>query len=386
MEDLYAAIRHSDTSVKLSDCIRLFATAMKDGDDSTQSQNWKSALKFYNVAMELASTHKAIGNYEMSITIYNEIADATSECIAQESKFLEATESACSKSESTLEACAAGPAPAPAPLAPSDGVLLCLKRVRARVLNNLSQSLGPLDNTEALLTARKYAEESLQLHTEVYSPEDIRTINAKSSLSVILKNLGEFHRAVKLGQEVVEYKTRALGARHSETLSAINNVAIIYNQMGLDLKDKQMCLKAIEEFENLIHKMVEIVGEQHINTQGTMNALVGSYVDYITLAIDSRDTSVAAMERNWTFLQRATRWQQVYLPSVKALVPFLHPLHRNAIDNERLLCALSRQISPPPPTVQSNDTSKAGHESSTKAKKTELTDKQKEILSKLKKK
>ncbi|MBC7855687.1 MAG: tetratricopeptide repeat protein, partial [Pirellulaceae bacterium] len=92
------------------------------------------------------------------------------------------------------------------------------------------RELGHFDKAQARLleTAQPLLEKACQTRESILGPKHPDTLTSKSNLGALYFSKGEYERAERLAQEVLQVRTAAkLGAHHPDTLSAKNNLGVI---------------------------------------------------------------------------------------------------------------------------------------------------------------
>lgn len=135
-------------------------------------------------------------------------------------------------------------------------------------LNNLALSYGDAgEHSKAAGMLKQVVDAS----TERYGAEDPRTLNAMDNWASQLWFLPDSkQQAVRLYEEIVPIKQRVLGNNHQETLSAINNLAGYYDELG----QPEI---AISMFQDVTEKMKTQLGDNHPVTLTTLANLGYAY-------------------------------------------------------------------------------------------------------------
>ena len=112
--------------------------------------------------------------------------------------------------------------------------------VEASIRNTLGVSYWYLGDQEKALEQQKRA---VALRRQEFGPEHPETVGAMNDLAIVLNQMGKFAEAQKILEEVVAVKRRALGPEDPVTLRSVNNLAIVLAMQGL-LED---AVKLVEE-------------------------------------------------------------------------------------------------------------------------------------------
>ena len=96
------------------------------------------------------------------------------------------------------------------------------------------------------------------------------TISALHNLAITYDNLGDYAKSKALKEQVYEKRKKKLGEDHPDTITALNNLATTYGDLGDYAKSK--ALK-----EQVYEKSVRILGEDHPHTIAALNSLAYTY-------------------------------------------------------------------------------------------------------------
>ncbi|KAJ6511069.1 hypothetical protein C8R45DRAFT_401315 [Mycena sanguinolenta] len=103
-----------------------------------------------------------------------------------------------------------------------------------------------------------------------YGEDDPNTLQAMHNLAITYDNLGRSEEAEKLCVVVLEKRQKLLGDNHLETLHTIHNLAVSYDNLG-----------EFEEAEKLyavvLEKEKKLLGDDYLNTLHTMYSLAITY-------------------------------------------------------------------------------------------------------------
>jgi serine/threonine protein kinase/Flp pilus assembly protein TadD len=128
--------------------------------------------------------------------------------------------------------------------------------VEASVRNTLGVSYWYLGDREKALEEQKRA---IALRRQELGPDDPETVGAMNDLAIVLNQVGKFADAQKILEEVVAVKRRALGPEDPLTLKSVNNLAIALALQGL-LED------AVKLLEETLEIQRRIEGPESITT------------------------------------------------------------------------------------------------------------------------
>jgi tetratricopeptide (TPR) repeat protein len=114
------------------------------------------------------------------------------------------------------------------------------------------------------------AEEALRIRTEILGEKHPDTLTSLNNLAIIYQYLGRLSEALPLFEKCYRLRKEVLGEKHLLTLTSMNNLAVIYQYLG-----------RIEEALPLLEKVYrlkkEVLGEKHSSTLTSMNNLAFVY-------------------------------------------------------------------------------------------------------------
>ena len=114
----------------------------------------------------------------------------------------------------------------------------------------------------------------LELQKEVVGEKHSDTLTAMANLAATWRQQGRFEEAEQLGLQVLELRREVLGEKHPDTLAAMANLAATWRQQGRFKEAEQPEVQVLE-----LRK--EVLGEKHPDTLAAMANLaatcVGSY-------------------------------------------------------------------------------------------------------------
>ena len=104
----------------------------------------------------------------------------------------------------------------------------------------------------------------------VLGPDHFDTLTARNNLAGAYEDVGRFGEAIELYEQVLADQERVLGPDHPDTLTTRNNLAFAYHSAGrFD--------EAIELFEQVLAEQERVLGPDHPDTLATRNNLAGAY-------------------------------------------------------------------------------------------------------------
>ena len=127
------------------------------------------------------------------------------------------------------------------------------------------EKLDDLPNKIAsVVKDRDYSQE------QVLGPDHFDTLTARNNLAGAYEDVGRFGEAIELFERVLADQERVLGPDHPDTLTARNNLAFAYHSAG-------RFGEAIELYEQVLADRVRVLGSDHPKTLTTRNNLAGAY-------------------------------------------------------------------------------------------------------------
>ena len=127
-----------------------------------------------------------------------------------------------------------------------------------------------------LLYAGKFTEAEIlsskahKLFVEIYGEYHSETLTAMGNIAAAYSHQGRWNEAVTLQEKIVEDSKTFLGEQHPDTLRAMNNLASTYGDQGQWDKADELFEKALEGYKTLF-------GENHRHTLAAMGNLASSY-------------------------------------------------------------------------------------------------------------
>jgi len=137
------------------------------------------------------------------------------------------------------------------------------------VINTLATSYAAVDRADE---SEKLFDEALSTQQRLAGVNHPSSLGIKSNLAWTLYNVAmqqdfgksdaskrRLERARDLGEQVLQARSRVLGEEHQDTLSSMNNLALVYTQLGpVD--------KAIELNKRVLDLSLRVLGEEHPDT------------------------------------------------------------------------------------------------------------------------
>ncbi|KAJ7061240.1 P-loop containing nucleoside triphosphate hydrolase protein [Mycena amicta] len=105
----------------------------------------------------------------------------------------------------------------------------------------------------------KLEEQVLEKRTKLLGAEHPNTIDATAWLAVTFWSLGQYTEAQKLEEQVLEKRTKLLGAEHPNTIDATATLAVIFWSLGQYTEAQKLQ-------EQVMEKQTKVLGAEHPNT------------------------------------------------------------------------------------------------------------------------
>jgi CHAT domain-containing protein/uncharacterized protein YqgQ len=118
--------------------------------------------------------------------------------------------------------------------------------------------------------ALPFAEKAWNLRKKILGEKHPETITRLNNLALIHRELGHLTEALPLSEKGYRLSKELLGEKHPDTLSSLNNLALIHRDLG-NLNE------ALPLSEKCYHLSKEVLGEKHPNTVLSLNNLVAIY-------------------------------------------------------------------------------------------------------------
>jgi tetratricopeptide (TPR) repeat protein len=102
-------------------------------------------------------------------------------------------------------------------------------RVEATIRQTIGNAYHSLGNYPA---AQLQHERALEIRRKVLGEEHPETLDAMSNLALVYQEQGQLDKAELLDVQVLELSRRVLGEEHEDTLTSMNNLALVYSMRG----------------------------------------------------------------------------------------------------------------------------------------------------------
>ena len=186
------------------------------------------------------------------------------------------------------------------------------------------------------------------------------TLTARNNLAGAYEDVGRFGEAIELYKRVLDDRVRVLGSDHPDTLTTRNNLAGAYDSAG-------RFGEAIELFEQVLFERERVLGPDHPDTLTTRNNLavayhsVGRFGEAIELfervladrvrvlgpdhpdTLNARDNLALAYDSAGHLAEAIDAWEEL-LPDCQRVLGLEHPLTKQV---EKNLEAAKREMNPP---------------------------------------
>ena len=103
-------------------------------------------------------------------------------------------------------------------------------------------------------------------------PEHPDTLTSMNNLAIVYYEQGKYAQAEALHSQTLEIRRRVLGPEHPDTLASMNNLAIVYYEQGKYAQAEALYSQTLE-----IQRRV--LGPEHPDTLTSMNNLANVYYD-----------------------------------------------------------------------------------------------------------
>ncbi|KAF7357145.1 FabD/lysophospholipase-like protein [Mycena sanguinolenta] len=120
-------------------------------------------------------------------------------------------------------------------------------------------------------TAMELDIRTLDKRRKLLGDDHKQTLQAMYNLAITYDDLGQFDKAKELAAAVLGKRRQLLGDDHLGTLWAMNNLATIHQHLGQFEKAKELRIGVLEVWKNLL-------GDDHWETLAAMNNLGGTYI------------------------------------------------------------------------------------------------------------
>ncbi|KAE8357567.1 hypothetical protein BDV27DRAFT_164399 [Aspergillus caelatus] len=112
--------------------------------------------------------------------------------------------------------------------------------------------------------------QEMELCKRVLGPKHPDTLSSVNNLALIYRNQGQWNKAERLAIQVIELRKQVLGPEHPDTLSSVNNLVLIYRNQGRWKKAENLEIEVIK-----LHK--QVLGPEHPDTLSSGNNLSSIY-------------------------------------------------------------------------------------------------------------
>ncbi|KAH6383964.1 hypothetical protein HBI60_252390 [Parastagonospora nodorum] len=144
--------------------------------------------------------------------------------------------------------------------------------IKALIMPGYLHSLGYLFQDNDRQRAVQMYQRALQGYEKAWGPEHTSTLNTVNNLGVLYKNLGRLDEAEKMYQRALQGKEKAWGPEHTSTLDTVNNLGLLYADLGRLDEAEKMYQQALQGYE-------KAWGPEHTETLVTVNNLGLLYAD-----------------------------------------------------------------------------------------------------------
>jgi tetratricopeptide (TPR) repeat protein len=155
-------------------------------------------------------------------------------------------------------------------------------------------SLGYLLEEESRQQAEQMYQRALARKEKAWGLEHTSTLNTVNNLGILYADLGRIDKAEQMYQRALAGYEKAWGLEHTLTLDTINNLGILYADLGRLDKAEQMYQRALTGYE-------EAWGLEHTSTLKTVNNLGVLYKDLgrLNKAEQMYQRALAGYEKAW---------------------------------------------------------------------------------------
>lgn len=135
--------------------------------------------------------------------------------------------------------------------------------------NRLNARIADLYRQGDYAGASRIGERVLAIFEQAYGAEHPNTVTALNNLAALYQNMGESARAEPLFHRALAVREKTLGA-HPLTANSLNNLATLYQAMGAYVRAEPL-------FRRALAIRTEVVGEEHPDTAMSLNNLATLY-------------------------------------------------------------------------------------------------------------
>jgi len=152
-----------------------------------------------------------------------------------------------------------------------DGPLQRLSEVGNEGVGLMSLRLGRfLVEDGKFSAARQFDQTGVAIYTKIFGLDNPRTLTSMNNLAVVYWTLGQFEKAVEMGEKVLSTRQTIFGRDHPATLTSMNNLAAVYLGLGRLKEAKELTEAALEGCQTTL-------GKEHPNTLRSMGNLAQKY-------------------------------------------------------------------------------------------------------------
>ncbi|RKL04917.1 hypothetical protein BFJ70_g17166 [Fusarium oxysporum] len=137
------------------------------------------------------------------------------------------------------------------------------EEAKSGLLFNVAEALSIQGRYEG---AAKLYRETLEAREKVLGKEHPDTLSSMNNLALVLRKIGKYEEAEKMHRETLEAREKVLGKEHPSTLSSMNNLALVLGNMGEYEEAEKMHRETLELKE-------KVLGKEHPSTLSSMNNL-----------------------------------------------------------------------------------------------------------------
>jgi tetratricopeptide (TPR) repeat protein len=129
---------------------------------------------------------------------------------------------------------------------------------------SVNRSMGRYEQAEQLF------QQCLDIKNRVYGPDHPDTLSSVEEVAIVFQYQGRYEAAEPLLQRVLDTRTNALGPDHSDTLSSVNNLAALHQHQG-----KYDAAGPL--YQRVLKARTDSLGAEHPDTLNCANNLAALY-------------------------------------------------------------------------------------------------------------
>ncbi|KAJ6198058.1 hypothetical protein J3E72DRAFT_384946 [Bipolaris maydis] len=114
--------------------------------------------------------------------------------------------------------------------------------------------------------AEELCKSTLEIAENVYGRKHLETLTSLNNLAVVLKHQGKLEEAEEMHREALQGREKIFGREHLNTLDSFNNLAIVLECQGKLEEAEEMHREALQGYE-------KIFGREHLDTLTSLNNL-----------------------------------------------------------------------------------------------------------------